>query len=64
MQTFIKPLTELAEFTEIRDRMRKGRGIYALTGCIDAQKSHMVHGLSDGVLCMCNRERVPFRKLF
>ena len=48
MQTFIKPLTELAEFTEIRDRMRKGRGIYALTGCIDAQKSHMVHGLSDG----------------
>ena len=48
MQTFIKPLAELAEFTEIRDRMRKGRGIYALTGCIDAQKSHMVHGLSDG----------------
>ena len=51
MQTFIKPLTELAEFTEIRDRMRKGRGIYALTGCIDAQKSHMVHGLSAGNLC-------------
>ena len=48
MQTFIKPLTELAEFSEIRDRMRKSQGIYALTGCIDAQKSHMVHGLSDG----------------
>ncbi len=48
MQTFIKPLTELAEFTEIRDRMRRGRGICALTGCIDAQKAHMVHGLSDG----------------
>ena len=48
MQTFVKPLEELAEFSELRDKMRRGRGIYALTGCIDAQKSHMVHGLSDG----------------
>ena len=46
MQMFLKPLTELAEYSEIRDRMVRGRGIISLTGCIDAQKAHMIYGLS------------------
>ena len=46
MQMFLKPLAELAEYSEIRDRMVRGRGIISLTGCIDAQKAHMIYGLS------------------
>ena len=33
MQMFLKPLTELAEYSEIRDRTVRGRGIISLTGC-------------------------------
>ena len=46
MQMFLKPLAELAEYSEIRDRMVRGRGIISLTGCIDAHKAHMIYGLS------------------
>lgn len=46
MQTFLKPLTELAEYQEIRDRMRRGSGIISLSGCIEAEKAHMLYGLS------------------
>lgn len=46
MNRWIEPLTELAEYDELRSRMRKTDGILSLTGCIEAQKAHMVYGLS------------------
>ncbi len=46
MQMFLKPLLELAEYDEIRSRMRKRSGIISLSGCARAQKAHMIYGLS------------------
>jgi transcription-repair coupling factor (superfamily II helicase) len=46
MNRLIQPLTELAEYDELRQRMRKTEGILELTGCMEAQKAHMIYGLS------------------
>ena len=46
MQTFIKPLEELAEYVELRGKMKRGKGVLALSGCTEAQKAHMIYGLS------------------
>ena len=43
---FTAPLTELHEYEELRTKMRKTRGILSLTGCVEAQKAHVIHGLS------------------
>ena len=43
---FLEPLTELREYEEIRSLMRKTTGLLSLTGCVEAQKAHMVYGLS------------------
>jgi len=48
MQAMLSPLRELAEYDQIREKMRKGLGPVALTGCVQSQKLHMVYGLSDG----------------
>ena len=45
-EMFIRPLTELREYEEIRSRMRKTKGVLSLTGCVEAQKAHMISGLS------------------
>ena len=45
-EMFIRPLAELREYEEIRSRMRKTEGILSLTGCVEAQKAHMISGLS------------------
>ena len=48
MQAMLAPLRELAEYDQIRERMRKGTGPVALTGCVQSQKLHMIYGLGDG----------------
>ena len=48
MQAMLAPLRELAEYEQIREKMQKGAGPVALTGCVDSQKLHMIYGLSDG----------------
>ncbi|MBR6478812.1 MAG: transcription-repair coupling factor [Lachnospiraceae bacterium] len=48
MQALLSPLKELAEYDQIRERMQKGKGPVALTGCVQSQKLHMIYGLSDG----------------
>lgn len=46
MDALQKPLEELAEFQEIADSLKKGRtGVRQITGCIESQKAHIVHGL-------------------
>ncbi|MBR1772085.1 MAG: transcription-repair coupling factor [Lachnospiraceae bacterium] len=51
MQALLAPLRELAEYDLLRDNIRKKKGTYALFGCVDSQKLHMIYGLSDGLRC-------------
>ena len=46
LDIFVKPLLELAEVGEIRERMQKGKGVLARSGCLDAQKAHILYGLT------------------
>ena len=48
MQALTAPLRELAEFEEIRKRLRSGSGIIRIAGCVNSQKTHMMYALSDG----------------
>ena len=48
MQAMLAPLKELAEYEQIREGLRKGKGPIALTGCVQSQKLHMIYGLGDG----------------
>jgi len=47
MQALLTPLYELAEYGEIKSKLRQGDGIVSVAGCVDAQKWHMAYGLSD-----------------
>ncbi|MDE6015414.1 MAG: transcription-repair coupling factor [Acetatifactor sp.] len=64
MQALLAPLKELAEYGSMREVIEKQsesakqdaggqprNRIMALTGCVDAQKLHMIYGLSDGLRC-------------
>ncbi len=48
MKTFIAPLKELKEFNDIRDNILRKTLPVQVTGCIDSQKCHLIHGLSEG----------------
>lgn len=48
MKTFSAPLTELKEFNDIRDNIRMKALPVQVTGCIDSQKCHLIHGLGEG----------------
>ena len=49
MQALLKPLTELAEYSEIKSDIRKKSVSLSVSGCVDSQKLHMIYGLSEGV---------------
>ena len=46
MLSFIKPLEQMAEFEEIEKTIEKKQGIVPVTGCLESQKAHLIHGLS------------------
>lgn len=48
METLLAPLREMGEFEEIEKALHKETGIVSLSGCLDSQKLHMIHGLSTG----------------
>lgn len=48
MKIFTEPLKELKEFNDIRDNIIMGTLPVQITGCIDSQKCHLIHGLADG----------------
>jgi transcription-repair coupling factor (superfamily II helicase) len=48
LKTFTMPLMELKEFNDIRDNIRKKSLPVQVTGCIDSQKCHLIHGLGEG----------------
>ncbi|MDO4632924.1 MAG: transcription-repair coupling factor [Eubacteriales bacterium] len=43
MRAFTAPMQELEEFTKIREKLKKNRGIVQVSGCIEAQKSHLIY---------------------
>ena len=51
MQALLAPLSDLAEYGQIREDILKGRTPVALSGCVDSQKLHMIYGLSQGLRC-------------
>ncbi len=48
MKTFTTPLKELKEFNDIRDNITLKALPVQVTGCIDSQKCHLIHGLGEG----------------
>ena len=48
MDAFLEPLGDLEELQEAKKQARAARGIVQISGCIDAQKSHMMFALGDG----------------
>ncbi len=47
MEAFVRPLEGLAEYGQIRQRLRDNRGILQVSGCQGSQKAHWLYGLSD-----------------
>ena len=47
MNVLKAPLKELGAYSEIQSLLSKNRKVL-LTGCVDAQKLHMMSGISDG----------------
>lgn len=46
MKTFTAPLLELKEFNDIRENIKTKALPVQVTGCIDSQKCHLIHGLA------------------
>ena len=46
MLSFTQPLKGMAEFEEIEKSLEKNQGIVQITGCLESQKAHLIHGLS------------------
>ena len=47
MKTFVEPLKNLSGFSDMTKTAEKVRGLYSITGCIDAQKPHMIYSFGD-----------------
>lgn len=48
MDSFIQPLKSLKEFEDLEADIKKGAGIRQVSGCIDAQKPHIIYALNNG----------------
>lgn len=46
MKAFLTPLQGLAEFEQIKEKSKTNKGILQVSGCMEAQKSHLMYGLS------------------
>ena len=48
MQALLAPLAELADYEEILRERKKGKGMIQIAGCVQSQKTHLMHALGDG----------------
>lgn len=48
MKTFLQPVQELEDLQRALARLKKEHGVVQLSGCMDAQKSHMIFAAGDG----------------
>ena len=42
---FANPLTELAEFEQLQESLKKKKGPVQVSGCLDSQKVHLMYWL-------------------
>lgn len=49
MDTFRKPLEELKDFEDLTESLKTLTGFVSVSGCIDAEKPHLIYGIKDGV---------------
>ena len=47
MKALKSSFSQIAEYETVRDALKKTKGIFAVNGCVDPQKLHMVYGMSD-----------------
>ena len=47
MQALLNPLNELADFSAMKDSLKKNKTVF-VTGPVDSEKLHVIYGLSDG----------------
>ena len=45
MQAFLQPLSEWKDYEEIEKRLSGFKGTIEISGCMDAQKAHLIYGL-------------------
>ena len=45
MQAFLQPLSEWKDYEEIEKRLSTFKGTIEISGCMDAQKAHLIYGL-------------------
>ena len=48
MKAFTESLSVLREFEELEQQLKKEKGIIQISGCIDAQKAHLISSINDG----------------
>ena len=48
MDAFVRPLYELNSFEELEHFAEKPGTVISASGCMDAQKPHMMYGLNNG----------------
>lgn len=46
MNVLLSPLGELEEYNEIKKRLKKNKGIIQISGCVESQRVHLIHALS------------------
>ncbi|MDD6039102.1 MAG: transcription-repair coupling factor [bacterium] len=51
MQAFLEPLREWKDYESIEKELPKLKGAIEISGCIDAQKSHLIYGLGARTDC-------------
>ena len=47
LRAFTDSLHQLSEYEDIMRAMQMGKGLVTITGCIDAQKPHMIYTLGN-----------------
>lgn len=48
MKAFTESLSSLREFEELEQQLKKETGIIQVSGCIDAQKAHLISSINEG----------------
>lgn len=48
MKAFTESLTGLREFEELEEQLKSDKGVIQVSGCIDAQKAHLISSIQEG----------------
>ena len=69
MNVFLQPLSELEELQNALKQLKSNQGIVQISGCMDAQKAHMVFAANDGfrnkiIFFLTGRLSISRRRIF